>query len=296
MRGRRLLQTAPYGVATAVVFLGLSALRADTLAYVRASSQYQRDKATEGFHVLNLLDDDRETIWCEGSDGTGEGEEIRFYFKSPQKIDRIVVTPTPLSGRRISRLRVSDGTNSANIDLDDATTVQVQPLKKSMEGTTFIVTITEVAEPLKGSKLPDTVACLADVLFYYKNKLFGGKMTPDKFSYDRQRDKILGRWSGEPLGAPERFLTFAIDGSWEWTFVPMLGGKSEKVNGEYRFRGDRLLMRRGETGRWADVNFKYKRVVADPNDIGAPLGDYDVVNLNDALGEKFAGEYNNAEF
>ena len=50
--------------------------------------------------------------------------------------------------------------------------------------------ITEVAEPIDKSKLPDSVACLADVLFYYKNKLFGGKMTPDKFRYDANRDKI----------------------------------------------------------------------------------------------------------
>ena len=285
---------APGAAAIAVVFLGLSGLRADTLAYVRASSQYQRDKALEGFHPLNLLDDDPDTIWCEGAEGTGEGEEIRFYFKSPQKIDRIVITPTPLSGRRVSMVRVSDGTNNATVELGDS--VAEQPLKKPMEGTTYVVTITQMAEPLTTSKLPNNVACLADVLFYYKNKLFGGKLTADKFKFDAQRDKILGRWQGEPLGAPERFITFALDGTWEWSFVPMLGGKSEKVTGEYRFRGDRLLMRRGETGRWADVNYKYKRVTADLNDIGAPLGDYDTIRINEVLGEKFAAEYNNAEF
>jgi hypothetical protein len=294
MTGRGLLRWTQAAAALSVVGIGLSNAHADTLAYVRASSQYQRDKALEGFHPINLLDDDPETIWCEGGEGTGEGEEIRFYFKAPQKIDRIVITPTPKSGRRVSMVRVSDGTNSAAIELAD--TVAVQPLKKPMEGTTYVLTITQMAEPVVSSKLPNNVACLADVLFYYKNKLFGGKLTPDKFKFDARRDKILGRWQGEPLGAPERFFTFAIDGTWEWSFVPMLGGKSEKISGEYRFRGDRLLMRRGETGRWADVNYKYKRVVADPNDIGAPLGDYDVISINQALGEKFAAEYNNAEF
>jgi len=268
--------------------------RADTLAYVRASSQYLRDKAPEGFHPLNLLDDDPETIWCEDATGTGEGQEIRFFFKTEQKIDRIVVTPTQLSGRRVSIVRLSDGTNSVNVELGD--TIADQPLKRPMTGITYTVTIAQVAEPVKGSKLPPNIACLADVLLYAKGKLFGGKLTPDKLKYDARRDKILGRWNGEPLGAPERFLMFAIDGTWEWTYTPMLGGKSEKVTGEYRFRGDRLLMRRGETGRWGDVNYKYKRINVDTADIGAPLGDYDVVSINDVLGDKFGGEYNNAQF
>jgi len=131
---------------------------------------------------------------------------------------------------------------------------------------------------------------------YYKNRLFGGQIPTAKLKYNEYRDKILGRWAGEPLGAPESFMVFAIDGTWEWTFTPMLGGRSERLSGEYRFRGNRLLMRRGETGRWADMGFKHERIEVDPDEIGAPLGDYDVLHLNRALDAKLKGEYNNAEF
>ncbi|MBI5511508.1 MAG: hypothetical protein HY903_22355 [Deltaproteobacteria bacterium] len=278
------------GLSLLVARVGL----ADTLAYVRASSQYLAEKAPAAYHPLNLLDDDPATVWCEGIDGTGEGEEIRFYFKEAQKVDRVVVTPTPETGRRVSIVRLSDGTNNVNIELADS--IEQQPLKRPLSGTTYTLTVVQVAEPQRESKLDKSVACLADVLLYFKNKPFGGKTSPDKLKYDARRDQILGRWSGEPLGAPERFMIFAIDGTWDWTFVPMLGGKSSRVTGEYRFRGDRLLMRKGETGRWADVNFKHKHVKVDPSDIGAPLGDYDVVAINSALGEDFAGEYNNAAF
>ncbi len=267
---------------------------ADSLAYVRASSQYAGDKNPATYHPINLLDDDPTTTWCAGGDGLGEGQEIRFYFKESQRIDRVVITPTPLSGRRVTGVKVSDGTNAINIELNDI--IAQQPLKRPMAGTTFVVSISQVSEAQKGSVLPDNVACLADVLLFFKNKPFGGRTNAEKLKYDPHRDKLLGRWNGAPLGASERFLTFALDGSWDWSFIPILGGKNEKMAGEYRFRGNRLLMRRGETGRWADVNIKSHRVVIEPNDIGAPKSDYDVIELNDLMGESFGGEYNNAEF
>ncbi|MEL6545053.1 MAG: hypothetical protein AAFQ82_10540, partial [Myxococcota bacterium] len=52
---------------------------AEPLAYVRASSQNDRAGSARLHHPLNLLDDDPESIWCEGGSGVGEGQEIRFF-------------------------------------------------------------------------------------------------------------------------------------------------------------------------------------------------------------------------
>jgi hypothetical protein len=267
---------------------------ADPLAYVRATSQKDPDAERSVYHPLNLLDDDPKTIWCEGKDGLGEGEEIRFYFKTNQKIDRIVVGPTPSTGRLVRRVKVSDGVN--NVTLELAEVYVERTLKAPLSGSYYTVSIEQVGGPNEGAKLGDDVACLADIMFYYKQLPFGGRLAPEKLRYDRMKDHILGRWGGAPLGASESFIIFSLDGTWEWSFEPLLGGKSERMAGEYRFRGNRLLMRRGETGRWADVAFAYERVKVDPNDIGAPLGDYDLIKINTALGDKIANDYNNAEF
>lgn len=280
--------------AALVCFPVCGAEAAEPLAYVRASSQNARTQSAKLHHPLNLLDDDPETIWCEGVEGVGEGQEVRFFFKRPQRIDRIVLAPALASGRKVEVVRVSDGVNSVKIPISDA--IVEQPLKRPMRGKTYTVSIERVGGPNTGSTLADDVACVGDVLLYHGKRLFGGRLPANKLRYDPVRDQVLGRWSGEPFGAPEKFITFALDGTWEWLYEPLLDGKKARVTGEYRFRGDRLLMRIGETGRWADMRFEYARKKVDPREIGAPQGDYDTISLNDALKGRIGGTYNNAEF
>ncbi len=266
----------------------------NSLAYVRASSQFEREKSAAKYHPIHVVDDNPETMWCEGSDDLGEDEELRIFFKRPQKIDRIVIGPSAQSGRIISMVRVSDGMNSVDISLNDSRYVE-QSLQPPMRGERFTITIVEVGGPNTGSALKNDVACLADVMLFYKKKPFGSNLAATKLRYNKYRDKVLGRWAGGPLGAPEKFLTFAIDGTWRWTYEPMLGGSSKKLNGEYRFRGNRLLMRKGETGRWADVRFHHNFVKVDP-DSDMIEGDYEVISFNAAVNGALAGDYNNAVF
>lgn len=277
------------------MLVGLAAqARADSLAYVRASSQHQAEDAPERYHPLHLADDDPASIWCEGAPGLGEGEEIRFYFKKEQKIDRVVITPSPLTGRLVNVVRVSDGVNSVRLEI--AGEIVERTFARPLAGSTYTVAIDKVGAANRESTLGGEVACLADALLYLKDRAFGGKLAPAKLRYDKHRDRVLGRWAAAPLGASEGFLVFAIDGSWEWRFQPILSGRPDRATGEYRFRGNRLLMRRGEAGRWADVDFRYRRIKVDPKDPGTPRGDYDLIVLNDVLGEKLGGEYSNAEF
>ena len=270
-----------------------TARAADTLIYVRASSQYERAADPSRYHPLNLLDDDPATIWCGDGDKLGEGEEIRYHFRAPQKIDRIVIGPTPKSGRIIEAVRVSDGTSSVRVVLDER--YADQSLKTPLEGDTYTVTIERVLGPNKGSALPAGITCLAEALLYYNGRLFGGRTPPSKLRFDRMRDLILGRWHGPPFGASESTLTFGLDGTWDWVYHPLLGGTGDSLHGEYRFRGDRLLMRRGEAGRWRDVSLLYRRVKVDPGAYSGPTSDYDRLTINGAVGPKMVGNYDNAQ-
>lgn len=277
--------------------LWVSPAFADTLAYIRASSQLN-PKQPARFHPINLLDDDPQTVWCSAADATlGEGVEIQLFFKKPQRIDRVVVRATPATGRLVSSLRLSDESNNARLRLpQNPSSTLEERLTPPMRGKTFTVTIDRVGAPKPGSKVGAKVVCLADVMLYWRKRAFGGRTAPSEFRYNARRDRILGAWSGEPLGAPEKFLTFALDGTWVWRYEPLLGGRRQRLAGEYRFRGDRLLMRKGAAGRWSDMRFKLRRVRVDPNAIGAPSGAYDVISLNTSLGKKLGGSYNNAEF
>lgn len=266
---------------------------ADGLAYVRVSSHLRKGIDAAQYHPLNLLDDDPETLWCETGNRFGEGEEIRFFFKGEQKIDRIVVVPTLQSARSILSVEVSDGTHSVSVEVGSEPAKK--DLERSLKGSDYVVRIEEVGEPSTDESAKN-VACLADVLLSHRGHLFGGNLESKMLRYDKHREKILGRWGAGQLGAPERFLLFALDGTWEWTHVPLMGGKKKRVVGEYRFRGNRLLLRKGRKGRWADIRLRLRQVEVDPEDPNAPLDDYVVITLNKALGRNLKGSYNDAHF
>lgn len=262
---------------------------ADTLAYVRATSFAPHTDESK-YHPLNLADDDPTTVWCEGNDGRGEGEEVTYFFKRPQRIDRVIITPSPHSDPAIQSIRFSDGYRSVDLNVGDV--VVEKSFAPPMQGKEYTITITRVAPGTTGPLR----SCLADVMLYWKKRPFGGRTPPSALRYNRYQDRLLGVWNGGPMGAPEKTLTFALDGTWSWTYSPLMGGKSRKMSGEYRFRGNRLLMRKGETGRWSDMRFKWEDKKAAPNDPTSPLNDYRVLTFNDALGALLAGEYNNGKF
>lgn len=271
--------------------LGSTALASDNLAYLQASSYLE---SAPGHPALNLLDNDPMSLWCEGDEGSGEGEKVRFFFKRPQSIDRIVIAPAMGGGRKVTSIQVNDGSSSVSLSLKDATVEQ--RLLQPMSGTEYAVVITRVGQPNKASSLGEDTACLGDVSLYLGNSLFGSNLLLTKRRDSAMLNRVLGRWNSAPLGASEKFLTFALDGSWWWTFEPLLGGTTREISGEYRFRGNRLLMRLKPNGRWTDMRFKHVRKKIDPDAIGAPLRDYHLLTLNDALGSELGGQYNNAEF
>jgi hypothetical protein len=277
--------------ATGIVLTAAPALPAGGLAYVRATSQLEPEQRGR-YHPLHLLDEDVATMWCEGADGLGESEGITIYFKRPQRINRILVAPAPSTGRLVEAVRVSDGSASITVDLGESGVDRT--LSRPLSGQTYEITIARVGGPANGA-LPNDVACLADVVLYLGDLPFGGKLE-DKLHYDDRLDKLLGRWQGGPLGAPEKFLVFSLDGTWEWSFKPLMGGRPRKLTGEYRFRGKRLLMREGEVGRWSDVQLKVERVVVDRDDTGAPAGDYDKLVLKGPIEASVLGDYDNAQF
>lgn len=275
--------------------LGIAAkASAAGLAYVRASSQLEASTNRGRYHPLNLLDDDPSTLWCEAAGGGSAGESVEIVFKRKQRIDRIAVNPAFRTGRLVEAVRVSDGLRSITLTIAAGPAVEV--LSPPLEGTTYMVSIEKVGAPAATAEAggPAGAACVADVLLYWRNHPFGGNA--GRLRFDARLDKVAGTWQGGPFGAPEQLLVLALDGTWEWTYTPLLGGKPKRLAGEYRFQEDRLLMRQGEVGRWSDMRIEMRRVRIDPAEPGAPKGDYDVLTLGRALGQALAGEYNNARF
>ncbi|MEZ4270094.1 MAG: hypothetical protein R3C68_01225 [Myxococcota bacterium] len=206
----------------------------------------------------------------------------------------MVIGPAATSGRQIETVRISDGRRSLTIDLTGGYVREQFP--KPLKGREYVLTILRVGPVNDKTTVGNNDACLADFMLYHQQQPFGGRIAPAKLRYDKYRDRIVGHWNGGELGAPETFMTFHLDGTWTWSYRPLMGGEPKNLNGEYRFRGNRLLMRKGETGRWSDMRHKYKTVHIDPEARSNIEGDYAVITINASLGPLVGGEYNNAQF
>jgi hypothetical protein len=259
---------------------------ASGLAYVRASSQLE-EGADGKFQPLNLLDNNHDTLWCAAAGD--DRPTIEIVFRTPTPIDEIRIVPARV-GQTITRVRLDDGRHQ--VTLESHGQILAQALRPALAGPAFALTLLELSSsPAAGSARGRV--CLADVLLFSRGVLFAGAAVP---RFEPQTQAVLGGWSGGALGAPERRLTFALDGSWEWLFEPLLGGRGKRLSGEYRFRGGRLLMRQGEAGRWTDMGYRLERVHVDPEELGVPRADYRVLHLGEALGVDLAGDYNDARF
>lgn len=288
-------KSAAYIAFAAVTWAGLAAQAAAPadapLAYAHASSQFDAENNGTRFHPLNLIDRDPNTLWCEGKENAS-GQGVEFFFKSSQIVDRVVVLATARSGRRIESLRLSDNQSVIRVAITpDSTDAH---LNNPLHGTSVTVAIDHLGVANPNTDLGAEVACLAEVQLYHGDEL----LTPnsDRVTMDGIANYVVGEWNAEPLGAPERHLVFALDGSWTWTYTPLLGGSSKEVSGTYKFHNQKLLMRKGTTGRWLDAGVHLRHVTIDQEDLGAPRGDYDTIKLNKVLGDDVGGEYNNAQF
>jgi len=228
-----------------------------------------------------------------GRPGLGENEGVTIYFKKKQRIDRLLIVPADKSGRLVEKVKVSDGQNSVTIDLADAPSSR--RWRGPLEGSTYEITIERVGGPNKASDKPGDVACLADAVLLPRQAALRSEDGREA-ALRRQARQAPRPLERRAMGAPDRELVFALDGTWEWSYKPLLGGKPKKNSGEYRFRGNRLLHapgrgralerhavegrarpRRQERDRRADRRLRQDQ-------------------LGEALDTDLAGDYNNAQF
>ena len=274
----------------AVILLAMpgSARAASALAYVRASSQLEQASSPQRFQPLNLLDHDPTTVWCEGSQNGGTGQEVRVVFTSPQRVDQVRIVAAAKGGRAILQLRISDGQHSVRVPVDVNET-GASALSTPLQGTEFVVTIERVADRRDAGSSP--AACLAEVEFFN-----GTQALVTGPQGQTAATQVVGSWAAAPLGAPENTLSFNLDGTWHWQHTPLLGGAQRHLRGTYRLHGGHLQMRLGSSGRWVAMNMQVERVTIDQEDLGAPRGDYDSLSLGNGLGPDLAASYNNAQF
>jgi hypothetical protein len=199
----------------ALLLIGLASHAAPSVGWVRATGQL--DASTPARYTpLNLLDGIASTVWCSRS-ADALSESLAFGFAEPVTLTRLEVTTgnaaTSETFHAFSRvrkllLRGPDGT--ATVTLEDRLGPQSVQLAKPLRGKNFAL---EVLDAFSAED-PLAPVCLADVLPFSGTTVLAGAGLSKRLAYQPGRTEVLGLWYAGPEGAPDRTLTFFLDGSW----------------------------------------------------------------------------------
>lgn len=255
------------------------------LSYLHASSAENGDApSTWGF---NAVDGKNTTAWCTGGEDP-VGQMVVLGFMQKETISSISVVAGQLRGgildtghARVRELQLNDGHEKRNITLADQAEPQELQLQPPMQVRQLALVVKDVY-PAEGS---NPSACLADVtLSHGKTLLTGESVARMARSLPRNKLSLVGVWIDDP-SAPERFLTFSLDGTFAWRFEPLMEGSPVTLKGEWDLSGSRLTLKVKGHPKPAVFKVERERVVTRK-------GAHEQLTLDGEDGhEKLAGEY-----
>jgi hypothetical protein len=211
----------------------VSARAAPSVGWVRATGQL--DASTPARYTpLNLLDGVASTVWCSRS-ADSLSESVAFGFSEPVTLTRLEVTTgnaatseTFHAFSRVRKLLLRGPDATATLTLEDRLGPQSVQLAKPLRGKNFTL---EVLDAFSAED-PLSPVCLADVLPFSGTTDLAGPGLRKRLSYQAGRAEVLGPWYAGPEGAPDRTLTFFLDGSWR-SLPEGPGAKGKSLSGTW---------------------------------------------------------------
>jgi hypothetical protein len=201
--------------------LGLLLAAAPSIGYVQATGWAERPTAPGRFQPLNLVDGDTHTAWC-SSGGDAQADTITVGFPTSVAIDELrVATGNQADASafhgyaRAKKFVLRTEGRAATFSVADTEGVQTVKLETPLQGTNFALEVLDV-EPGEDPAMP---ACLSELHFASHGRVFAA---PAKklLHWNPDRAALYGTWYSGDEGAPDKSLSFFVDGSWLYRSVP----------------------------------------------------------------------------
>ena len=210
-----------------------AARAASPLAYVEAA--HELDDGRPATSAYNLVDGKPATAWC--SKGRPHREEIIFGFKSKQKVTHISVIVGAMRGKELDKRRarprvlaVTDGSIRREIEIKDTAEPQLIELEPAATANRLLVTVLET----RAGATPDAPVCMRELQLRKANRVLTGPEVGKALrGLSTPARRLLHSWVDEPA-APERTLLFSLDGTFTFTYEPLMDGKPVRLKGKWR--------------------------------------------------------------
>jgi hypothetical protein len=228
-----------------------------SVGYAQAADYLDKDSRPERYHPLNLLDGRDTTVWCAAE---GEGQSpITIGFKGVATVDEVRLFTGNGSERdafkayaRAKKLTLQGKDSARNFTVEDKRGMQTVPLKPAISGAWFTL---EVKGTYPGSESAAPV-CLTDIVFYSEGKPLNGTKLAPVLKYEARTAALLGTWFAGLEGAPDRFLSFYVDGTYRFVHEPLDGTEPTVLTGTYTASSSKLTLELPKKGK---VPLRYSR-------------------------------------
>lgn len=258
-------------VAFTCVGFGPDVATAGEVAYVEWSSSSSGEAPSDWGY--NAFDGKAGSAWC--SSGDPSGEMLTLGFIGAQQVDEIGIIVGALnagkldkSRSRVRELEISDGMTKQTLVFRDRSKMQTIKLRPALKSQKMTFTVTMM---FAGERRSSPV-CISEILLKSRSKeITGDTLGRSLRGVTGTKQKLLHLWIDQP-GAPERYLTFGLDGSFLWVYEPILDGKRARISGKWQLSGSRLVLspKRSKPvtlkvshGRVADGDSVYNQLVLD---------------------------------
>ncbi|MFY2560191.1 NADase-type glycan-binding domain-containing protein [Corallococcus terminator] len=217
--------------------------------YAQAADYLERERQPERYSPLHLLDGRDTTAWC----ATGATPApVTIGFKDVVTIDEVRVYTGDGTDKaaykahaRAKKLTLTSVDSAKSLKVEDKRGLQAVPISPALTGNRFTL---EVAERFPGADEGAPV-CVTDLIFYSGGKALNGTWLAPRLRYDSRLAPLLGTWFSGMSGAPDRFLSFYVDGTYRFAHEPLEGGEPSTVTGTYALSGSRLTLEVPKRGK-----------------------------------------------
>lgn len=228
-----------------------------SVGYAQAADYLDKDSHPERYHPLNLLDGRDATVWCAPQ---GEGpSRLTIGFKGVASVDEVRVYTGNGSGRdafkeyaRAKKITLEGKDSARNFTVEDKRGLQTVPLNPPVSGGWFTL---EVKSTFPGADSSAPV-CITDIVFYSEGKPLNGTRLAPMLKYEARKAPLLGTWFAGHEGAPDRFLSLYVDGTYRFVHEPLDGTEPRVLTGAYTASSSRLTVELPKKGK---VPLRYTR-------------------------------------
>lgn len=232
-----------------------STASAEEVLYARSNGDFQARSHPGRYSALNILDDDKSTVWC--SAGTGKGAEIEVVFTKQAHIEKMIMATgnqksdkTYRSFNRVRQMAVFEGDMMHSVELEDKEGSQTLNFDPTLATDRLVL---KLRAGYRGSGKRHT--CISDIVFYKGSRPLNGKHLKAHVKKSKKKAEFLDTWVSGPDYARDRELIFGVSGTYRFLFVPNDPQETaRRKTGNWRMEGKNLAIKVGN--KWAPVKVK----------------------------------------